>query len=158
MQKKAMFCRNLAIKAGAAVVGGYVAAELSIYVTDSESVKSLCTIAGQYVSAGATFFPLHASDNNDLYRNHKNEFQWRIYGNDMKRLVAGVAVLSAAYAAVKYFADYKLQEYGYGPGSASLLCDAVGIPIYIGLVTRTAARIGLFREPDSPLAKNADVL
>jgi len=147
MNKTAKFIKNMGLTVIASVAGGIAGAELSDLVTDSKTVISISSTSAQYILSFATFFPLHAKDNKDLYREPiTNKFKWGEFAKDAVKMTAGFGVLDYLYIIGRPFVNYKFQKAGYDPSTASLLSDAICIPTYCILALPMAKGLGVLRE------------
>lgn len=156
MKKKYLkFLKNVGLSAAAAVTGGVAGAELSDLLTDSKAVISASSTLSQYVAALGVFFPLHAHDNPDLYREENNKFKWKTYLKDMTKMTLGFGVLDYLYLVGRPVAHYYLQKQGYDPATASLLSDAFCMSSYYALAIPVAKGLNIIREENKP-NKNED--
>ncbi|MBI2583129.1 MAG: hypothetical protein HYW25_00545 [Candidatus Aenigmarchaeota archaeon] len=139
------FLKNSGLGTGAGIAGGVAGALLTDLFTDSKAAIAICSTAVQYAGAIGTFSWLHARDNPDIYRGN-GIFRWRDYIWDMAKLNAGFAVLDYLYVVGRPFVNYWLLRRGYDPSTASLLSDAVCIPMYWTVALPVAKALGVIRE------------
>ena len=151
-QKSKKFLKNVAITTVVSIAGGIAGAELTDLVTDSKSAIAIGSTAAQYIASFGTFFPLHARDNRDIYRDELNKFKWREFTKDALKLTFGFAALDVLYVIGRPIVNYRFQKAGYSPFESSLLSDAVCMTSYFAVSLPLAKILGVIREK-SPARK-----
>lgn len=140
------FVKNLSLASLGCVAGGVVGGELSDLVTDSEAIIAVTSTAGEYVGWFSVFWPMHAHDNPDLYREvMTNKFIWKPYLKDLTKMIFSFGVLDYLYLVGRPIAHYHFQKQGHGPAIASLLTDAICLTTYCILAIPIARGVGVIR-------------
>ena len=62
------FAKNIGIATVAGIATGAGAAELSNLISDNKTATAIASTISEYVAAYSVFLPLHAKDNQDIYR------------------------------------------------------------------------------------------
>jgi len=122
------FAKNLGIAAVAGLAAGAGAAEISSLITDNKTATAIVSTFSEYVAAYAAFLPLHARDNQDIYRTAEGKFKWRAFIKDQAKLAGGFVILDMAYLTGRPFLAKEFLDYGITPSQASLYADAISYP------------------------------
>ncbi len=80
--KSFLFAKNVVIASAAGLAAGAGAAELSNLFTDNKTITSVISTASEYFTIYGAFLPLHAKDNQDIYRTEKGKFKYKNFIKD----------------------------------------------------------------------------
>jgi len=145
------FAKNLGIAAIAGLAAGAGAAELSSLVTDNKTATAIASTLSEYIAAYAAFLPLHAKDNQDVYRTVEGKFKWGEFVKDQLKLAGGFALLDIAYLTGRPFLAKDFLDSGINPSQASLYADAISYPALMAAAFPIAKITGNIRSKETNL-------
>jgi len=159
--KSAAFIKNQAASGMLFVVGGVATAKVTSMMTSSKALIAGCSTAGEYVVGVPAFFALHYMDNRDLYKDG-DRIRWKRAWIDFAKIMAGTALLDAAYLVARPVLHYHFMKNGTDATAASVYADLIAGPCYwvaalywakwTGVLTPDAEKKADVRASNSPCA------
>jgi hypothetical protein len=123
-QKYVSFAKNMVIAGVAGLAAGAGVAELSNLLTDNKTTTAILSTASEYIAAYAAFLPLHAKDNQDIYKTNTGKFKHKEFIYDQIKLAGSFAALDIAYLIGRPILTKKFLDSGIDPALSSLYADA----------------------------------
>lgn len=145
------FAKNIGLATVAGVVAGAGAAELSNLITDNKTITAIVSTVSEYAAGYAVFLPLHARDNQDIYRTNEGKFRWGEFIKDQAKLAGGFVLLDIAYLTGRPFLAKTFLEHGINPAQASLYADLISYPTMIVAAVPIAKITGNIRSKEKKL-------
>lgn len=150
------FAKNIGIAAVFGLTAGAGATELSNLITDNNSATAIVSTVSEYAAAYAAFLPLHAKDNQDVYKNSKGKFKWKEFFKDQIKLAGGFILLDIAYLTGRPFLTKEFLDSGMNPLQASLYADAIAYPTLMAAAFPVAKITGNIRSKKQSLEEKSD--
>ena len=145
------FAKNMGIAAVAGLAAGAGAAELSNLISDNKTATAIVSTVSEYAAAYAVFLPLHARDNQDIYKTNEGKFKWKEFIKDQIKLAGGFVLLDIAYLTGRPILTKEFLDSGISPSEASLYADAISYPVLMAAAFPIAKITGNIRSKDSKL-------
>lgn len=135
----------MGLGAVAGIAAGAGIAELSSHISSNKDFISWMSTVSEYVAGYAVFLPLHAKDNQDIYRNNEGEFMWCGFFKDQAKLAGSLVLIDIAYLTGRPFIAKEILETGVNPAHASLYADAISYPVLMAAAFPLAKITGNLR-------------
>ena len=124
------FAKNSGISLFASLIAGAGAAEICGFITNNETAIGVSSTLSEYIAMYSVFLPLHARDNQDIYRDEFG-FKWKEFLKDQVKLAGGFFILDLAYLIGKPFLAREFLLNGFEPAKSSIYSDAI---IYLAAI------------------------
>lgn len=155
MNKYLKFAKNMTYSALGFVFGGIAGSELAKLVTDSKELIAGTATLCEFVYGYAIMFGSHLKDNPDLYRDLEGRLLKNELVKDCAKLVTGISILDYLYITGRAYLHYYFQKHGFPPVEASIMADAICVPVYILAAIPMGRVMGVIREKNKDKQNNA---